>query len=95
MSVIPCSSNFLGIGILPTSGNPGKPRGPACFKTKTVSLVTGRFISSEAIKYSSISSKTSASPVWTISSGVAAETFRTQPSGARDPFNTTIPEPAF
>ena len=30
-----------------------------------------------------------------MSSGVAAETFRTQPSGASEPFRTTIPEPAF
>ena len=46
MSRLPCLSSFTGIGIIPHSGMPGPPLGPALRSTITWSSVTSAFSSS-------------------------------------------------
>ena len=88
MSVTPAAASFAGIGIIPHSGIPGTPTGPAPANTSTVSAATGRSGSSIRARISSYEWKTSAGPRWENRCGEAADVLRTAPLGARVPVTT-------
>ena len=92
MSVTPRAARLVGSGRLPSSGMPGYPIGPRLRTISTVSGLTSRWGSSEAVRYSSIESNTRAGPRWRNSAGVAADIFSTAPRGTRFPRSTTVRE---
>ncbi len=92
MSLTPWARSLAGIGIIPSSGMPGKPLGPQFLSTRTQSASTSRAGSSIRALRSSWFSNTTALPRCLSRRGSAADGLITAPSGQRFPRSTAIPE---
>ena len=85
MSVTPARSSRVGMGRWPDSGMPGAPTGPPFCRTSTSSGSISSAGSSMVSCSSATLRNTTARPSCWSSDSVAAETFRTAPSGHRLP----------